>query len=105
MKNFTYSTLRFEYLIKTIMFLQKHGKVYLIRLPISEEVLKIENEFMPDFNENINELIELTEGYFDMTPHNEQFVYNDGNHIYKESGKIVYKEIIDWIKSKQNKEK
>ena len=101
-KESKYSSLRFEYLIKTVLFLKKHGSVYIVRLPIHKEVTEIENEFMPDFNEKMIQIGKLSEGYFDMTQISEKFVYIDGHHIYKDSGRKVTEEIINWIEIKQS---
>ena len=93
-----YSSLRFEYLKNTILFLQNHGDVYLVRLPIHRELIEIEDNYMPKFNEMMIDVSQLTNGYFDMTPLNEQYVYIDGNHIHKDSGEKLSKDIISWIK-------
>lgn len=97
---YNFSSLRFEYLIKTINYLKSHGMVYLVRLPVHPEMQKIDDALMPDFNEKINELCELTDvAYFDMTNMNSQFLYTDGNHLYRGSGKEVSSLIAKWIKN------
>ena len=101
-KNLTrykFSSVRFDYLKKTILYLREYGKVYLVRLPMHEKIMEIEKELMPDFNTKITGLIPLSDGYFDMTPYNEKYEYTDGNHLYKESGELVTREIIHWIKT------
>ena len=94
---YKFSNLRMEYLIKTIKFLNKHGKVYLVRLPIDSKLMEIENEFMPDFGDKIQSIIPFSNGYFDMTQMNNEFSYVDGNHLYKVSGELVSEKIADWI--------
>ena len=81
--------------------MNKHGKVYLIRLPLHPDIMKIENEFMPDFNRKMIALDSITEGYYDMTPFNSNYKYVDGNHLYKDSGKDVTFKIANWIKNVQ----
>ncbi len=56
---------------------------------------------MTDFNEKIQIIIPLTNGYFDMTKLKNEFRYTDGNHLYKESGKLVSTKIAEWIKEKE----
>jgi len=99
LNRYKYSSLRFEYLKKIILYLKDYGKVYLVRLPLHEKVMEIENELMPDFNKKINDIVPFTDGYLDMTTQNMKYNYTDGNHLYKKSGEVVTKEIIHWIQS------
>lgn len=94
------SSVRLKYLEKTILFLKNYGKVYLVRLPLNQRMMQIENRLMPDFNERINYLVPLTDGYYDMTALNSRFDYTDGNHLSKLSGEVVTLEIINWIKTR-----
>lgn len=98
---YQYSSVRLEYLKKTVRFLKKHGEVYLVRLPVHERILQIEHKLMPDFNEKLEEVISLADGFYDMTPLNAAFQYTDGNHLYKESGEIATRKIIQWIQSQR----
>lgn len=98
-QHYYYSQARVDYLLETIDYLNKHGKVYLVRLPVSSELMEIEGEFMPDFNTIIEPAIEKTEGYLDLTPMNKDFIYTDGVHLNKSSGKVVSSKIATWIKS------
>lgn len=97
LKIYKFSKVRFEYLVKTIEYLNSYGGVYLVRLPISPGLMEIENSLMPDFNSKINKILIHTEGYLDLTTNNNLFDYTDGVHLYKESGKQVSDEISKWI--------
>jgi len=98
----TFSQVRWVYLIKTIQFLVRHGNVYLVRLPTSDKMFQIENEFMPDFNERIINLAEsMKVKYKDLTPERNRYQYIDGDHLYKVSGRQVSIEIGNWIKNIQ----
>jgi len=81
-----HSSLRFQYAIKTMDFLKKHGKVYLVRLPVHPEMQKIEDKLMPEFDSLMNVLTEHSDAYFNYQFLNDSVVYTDGNHIYKTSG-------------------
>lgn len=96
--NFKYSEVRYEYLIKTIAFLKQHGDVYMVRLPVHPKMMEIDNQLVPDFSEKMN-LISKTTGtpYLDLTGLNDSLTYTDGNHLYKESGKIITRRIGNWI--------
>lgn len=94
------STLRLQYLIKTIQYLKQYGRVFLVRIPVSEKMLEIENELMPAFDSKIKDAILLSEDYLDLTKEKTSFTYNDGNHLYKKSGAVVSTKIAKWIKAK-----
>lgn len=99
---YKYSTLRYAYLMKTIDLLKDHGTVYLVRLPIHPEMKEVEHLFMHDFNEKMIELSKQKNvPYLDLTKYNSDFIYTDGNHLYKESGKIVSDTIANWVRTYQ----
>ena len=98
---YKYSQLRYEYLIKTIKYLKKNGDVYIVRLPVHNKMLDIENDFMPDFDDKIKKIKPLIDGYYNMTSDNYIYRYTDGNHLFKNSGKLVTIKIAKWIKLQQ----
>jgi hypothetical protein len=97
--NYKKSSLRIDYLEQIIIRLKKQGKVFLVRLPVHEKMLAIENDFMPEFNNIMLPLSKKTNGYFDMTSLTNKYTFTDGNHLYKESGKKVTEDIIMWIEN------
>ncbi|WP_294288699.1 hypothetical protein [uncultured Chryseobacterium sp.] len=50
------SPTRLKYLARTIDFLKKHGKVVIVRMPISKTAYAIENTVVPDFDKMINDI-------------------------------------------------
>lgn len=99
-KQYRFSETRFQYLIKTIKFLKQQGDVYLVRLPVAEPLLKLENSIIPDFDCKMNEISEeLNLDYLNLTTNVNNYSYDDGNHLDWRSGKIASKEIAEWIKS------
>jgi len=93
-----FSGYRYSYLIKTIKHLKKHGKVYLVRLPVHQKMLEIENRFMVDFDKKLLSAINLSDGYLDMNcSGSDGYKFTDGNHLYKESAKDVSVKIGKWI--------
>lgn len=98
---FNFSEVRKKYLLKTIEMLKQHGEVYLVRLPIHPDMMTMDSTLIPDFEHKIQDVIGESDGYFDMTPFNSDFIYTDGNHLYKESGKLVSEKIAKWIKIQQ----
>jgi hypothetical protein len=101
---YKFSTLRQDYLKKTIGWLQEHGTVYLVRLPVHPSMFAIEDELMPDFDEKINVIATNTNvGYFSFKKLENNYQYVDGNHLYKSSGKKVSATIASWISSNNKK--
>ena len=96
-----FSSFRFNYLLKTINYLKKYGKVYLVRLPIHAKMMEIENKLSPNFYNKIKPAIDQADGYLDLTIYNKKFKYTDGNHLYKTSGAEVSTIIANWIKNKK----
>lgn len=97
---YKFSQLRLDYLIKTIDFLNQHGKVYLVRMPIAAELMEIEQSVLPDFNLKIKQAVEKSYGFLDLTHENDCYNYIDGAHLDKRSGRQVSERIANWI-SKQ----
>lgn len=101
LKNFKFSRLRMSNLAQSIYFLQKHGEVFLVRLPVRPEILDVENKYMPDFNEKLL-LLSQKYGVKYKTFENsgDEYIYIDGNHLHKLSAKKVSREIGEWILQK-----
>jgi hypothetical protein len=100
---YKFSSLRQDYLVKTISFLQTHGKVYLVRLPAHEKILQMEDQLMPGFDEKMNGLARAAAvGYLSFRLLENKYLYVDGNHLYKSSGKEVSYKIANWILSDQH---
>ena len=95
----SFSEERFKAFLEIIQELDKKGKVYLVRLPVDPEILKIDNSLIPDFNELIERVAkEKNCPYLDLTPLSDKFEYTDGNHLLSKSGTEVSKIIGNWIK-------
>lgn len=100
---YKFSSVRFNYVIQTIKYLQNFGTVYLVRLPVHPLMMQIESKQMPDFNDKIQKIAGETQvDYLDMTDLNSAFTYVDGNHLHKDSGKKVSEIIGNWIMEKKS---
>lgn len=96
----SYSEARLNFLKETILFLKKHGKVYLVRLPVHKEMQEIENKLMPQFDEVLLQLSnELKVPYRSYINDSNNLVYIDGHHLRKDSGKQVSGWVAEWIKN------
>lgn len=103
LKVYQFSSLRFDYLLKTIEFLKQHGKVYLVRMPVSEQLMKIEEKYAPHFSERIKMIEPQTNGFLDLTPFNQYYSYTDGVHLQNASAYMVSEKIAFWIKENLSK--
>lgn len=104
LKRYTFMPERYDYLIKTIKFLQQHGEVFLVRLPVTEGIFEVDDAAMPDFDskmEDISKKYNVPYLNYRTRPH--EFEYTDGNHLYKTSGAVVSEEIANWILEQQTK--
>ncbi|MCS3532440.1 hypothetical protein [Chryseobacterium sp. JUb7] len=92
------SSTRLRSLEDIIKFLKNKGTVYLVRIPTSERLMKVENSYAPDFNLKMKEIAEKHQmQYFDFTSNPNDYQYTDGNHMYKESGKVFTAQLADSI--------
>ncbi len=87
-----YSPLRHEYLRRTIALLSTTGDVRVVRLPISRQLLAIEDSLMPDFNERMQRLADQLEvPYIDFTDSVDGFSYTDGSHVDQTTARRISK--------------
>ena len=77
---------RIEYLNKTVSLLKKHGTVVLVRLPVSDEMRKVEDNFDLKFNNRMQNISD-TQCVPYLIYYDDNYIFPDGNHLYKESGK------------------
>ena len=94
---YTFSELRYTYLLKTIDYLRQYGKVYLVQLPVDPRLSDIESTLMPDFDLILRGAVEKSDGYLDLTRYNEKYTYTDGSHLDANSGREVSLYIAHWI--------
>ncbi|CEJ68298.1 hypothetical protein BN1195_00580 [Chryseobacterium oranimense G311] len=81
-----------------IDYLKTKGTVYIVRIPGFKGIMEIENKYSPDFSKRI-ESIAHKKGvrFFDFSQQSDQYIFTDGNHMYKESGKVFTARIADSI--------
>lgn len=78
----------------TIAYLQDFGKVYIVRLPVIEGMLAIENELYPDFNQDMERIaLSYNIPYLDFTTLHEKYKYTDGNHLDITSGSTFTRDL------------
>ena len=74
-REFIYNSERNDYLKQTIDFLKTTGKIYMVRMPISKEMVQMEDALFPDFNEMMQVIANDQDvQYFD---------YSNTSHLYE----------------------
>ncbi|WP_294250980.1 hypothetical protein [uncultured Chryseobacterium sp.] len=100
------SPFRLNALQEIIEYLNQRGKVYIVRIPAFKGMMAIENQYSPEFSILIRDIARQHNAvFFDFSSKQEDYIYTDGNHMYKESGKIFTAQIADSILSKKGKSK
>ncbi len=79
---------RFNYLNDTIELLDLYGEVLLVRMPVHEDILEIEDQYCPHFNEIMQNFADEKDlVYYNYTGMGNNYKYTDGNHLIKFSAK------------------
>lgn len=93
-----FSENRFSIFQNTIDYLKQYGKVVLVRLPIDKTLYDMENEFMPDFDDKVENVAKQKDVmYLNFTDSLSNYTTTDGNHLYKVSAQIVTRQIINYL--------
>lgn len=80
---YKFSEKRKKSLEKTILYLKKHGTVYLVRLPTNMKIRELENRYMPNLDAIMDTIsIKHEVKYLRNTNH---YSYSDGNHLDQKS--------------------
>lgn len=88
---------RKDYLKTLIIRLKNHGEVFLVRLPMSKEILEIERKFWDDFSKDMDRLaIETNVTFIDFSNKANYDTY-DGHHLTKAGGEVFSKDLCDSI--------
>jgi hypothetical protein len=92
------SILRLKNLKRIINYLKRDGKVFLIRLPIDEKMLRLENKIYISFDNEMKQIANLYGlNYINLMSLNNKVHFTDGNHIWNGSSKYISKCINDSI--------
>jgi hypothetical protein len=91
---------RLKALDEIINYLRTRGTVYLVRIPASEKIMMIENKKYPHFSSLLHDISRKQNiKFLDFSQKYNDYLYTDGNHLYKESGKKLTSCIADSIKA------
>ncbi|GGC88427.1 hypothetical protein GCM10011508_14640 [Flavobacterium lutivivi] len=96
-KKWKKSIFRVKKLSETIDFLKQHGKVVLVRMPVSKEIFDLELSYWRDFNQEITKLAkDKSVEYYDFSL-SDDFGFYDGVHLNKKNGKKFTSILCDSI--------
>jgi hypothetical protein len=85
---------RIAALDSTISLLMEHGNVYLLRLPVSDSILAIEDQVWPGFDQRMQGIaVAHAIPYWNLMPDRGRYTYTDGNHIDRVSAKELSTEV------------
>lgn len=97
-EKYTVSEFRLEWLRKTVSYLKQYGSVVLVRLPIDNEILEVENDFWDDFDSNIKYVsLNTNTTYLNFSKESKWSTY-DGHHLDKKGAILFSKELGENIK-------
>ena len=95
-----FSQTRLNYLEQIILYLKEYGQVYLVRLPISQDMHSLENKEFGNFDSLMNDLaLNYSLHYINFISESGNFLTNDVSHLNKIAGIEVTKQLCDSIKS------
>ncbi len=94
---FKKSQYRLDQLAETIKFLQKHGKVVLMRMPSDNEIDKIEDNYWKDFDANMIAISKTQNVAYINYNFGYQFETYDGVHFDARVGKLFTQSLCDSI--------
>ncbi|MBT8273164.1 MAG: hypothetical protein KJO77_05120 [Bacteroidia bacterium] len=91
---------RLKYLERIIELLVPKGRVYLLRIPINDDMYEIENLLDPQFDERMSAIAKKYNiHYINEMDTRAEYDYTDGHHLTIESSKRFSKKIADQIKA------
>lgn len=102
LQRYAFSSARLSWLGKTAEYLKQYGKVYLVRLPVSDEMINIEREQNSSFDIIMKEFSSsMNLPYLDLSADNDSISFTDGNHIARISTPMVSKKVAEFIRNQQ----
>lgn len=80
------SDLRFTSFCKTLDTLSSYGSCFVVRLPVHPEMLAIENDYMPEFDRQIEKVAnQYRVPYLNYVHEGSKFASTDGNHLTRKA--------------------
>lgn len=95
LSTYEFSPIRLDALSETIEALLGSGTVLLVRLPTDCTFYEMESGYLPDFDRMMEKLSDVhAVPYINLAPDCSQVKTTDGNHLWKESGRLVSNRLL-----------
>jgi hypothetical protein len=95
-ENVKFSPKRYEAFKRTIKYLQSRGTVYLVRVPVSEQMKEMEEFAFGQFDAKMQDAAkEFNCMYFNYINECKNYITTDGSHLQKESAQKLTEQICD----------
>lgn len=89
---------RIDWLIRTIDLLKTHGTVFLVRIPVSQQMKDREDQVWPDFDQDIRVIADsMSLHYFSFIQQSGDYRTTDGSHLYRDDAILFSKALCDSI--------
>lgn len=93
-----FSQARFEAFDRMVQYLKERGKVYIVRLPIAELMMKEEMRIFPDFDQKMEAFAQQNGlHYFNYINYSKNYITTDGSHLYRPSADLITTQLCDSI--------
>jgi len=90
---------RFDYLGKTVSFLSEYGRVFAVRVPVSPEMLHLEQAYAPAFDASIDSVVKASGGtYLNFSTASGAYQTTDGNHLWRKDARRFTRTLIDTLR-------
>lgn len=96
-KKWKKSSYRVDKLNEIISFLKQHGRVVMVRMPVSKEILAIESNYWKNFDQEIMSLAKNQSISYFSYSNSEGYNQYDGLHLNKNNGKKFTQTLCDSI--------
>jgi len=91
----SFSATRLHYFIQTITYLKTYGKVYLVRLPVHNQIYMIEKQNCPIFDSIIDAVCRQQKiEYLDYSAFRSPYNFTDGSHMTRRSARSFSKRLV-----------
>lgn len=102
---YSFSQARFDAFERMVKYLQERGEVYLVRLPVSDIMMKEEYRMFPDFDERIEVFATKNNlHYFNYISYSKNYITTDGSHLYRPSAELLTTQLCDSLLKYRAKE-
>lgn len=93
LNKFSVQEYRLSWLEKTIVYLARHGKVVILRMPVTERMRQMENKYCPGFNKMMEDLAQKTHAHYINMHESEGYSFSDLHHMSSSSARLFSEQV------------